>query len=203
MLNAIRELILHENLECAHAAATCCINFLQCGVKRDKNELTAGQTLILSQRLLQCQEAPSASHNNVPERKQWLAVTTQCLTALCVLVERNPLALPYTQKDENAIHLVPLLLALVNFAKETFEAASANNTSHSEEQDEYMQDISIYSLRILHSALDDNMEMMQTWTSSRNAMEEWNCIHQACTCESQFSTSCSGMSCDGSINVHP
>jgi hypothetical protein len=177
ILNAVRELVLSNDLECAHAAAMCCVNFLQFGHRHDKDSLTAGWTLVFSQRLATCQEALSTLGTTA---KQWLALTVQCLMALCALVETNPLALDYIILDSNTtVDNCAMLISLAKFAKETLQTTTTTRTN---DQDEYIRDIAVYALRILHSTLDDNIIMLQTCLSSRTAKDEWNFIHESCTC---------------------
>ena len=139
ILNAVRELVLNENLECAHAAAKCCANFVQFGHRRDKSQLTAGWVLVFFQRLVSCHQALTTTTTH--QRKQWLAVTVQSLTALCALVEMNPLALEYISEASNTdtIEFVPLVISLVKFAKETLETASS--MPRSQDQDEYIREL--------------------------------------------------------------
>lgn len=174
ILEATRERVMDEDLECAQAAAGCLANYISFGSRQNKDELTAGWTLIFLERLKHCQEA-LVNPQQVQNRKQWLALTVQCQNALCVLIETNPEALE--RISGQALDLCRAMLGLLRFGQEQVESAS----DVSEEEREYIQDINIYSVRTLHSALDDNVELLSAWLASAElATEGWNVVHASC-----------------------
>jgi len=173
VLQATRERVMDDDLECAQTAAGCLANYVSFGSRQDKDELTAGWTLVFLQRLKQCQQALVQSQSS--NRKQWVVLTAHCQHALCALIETNPEALERISND--ALDLIRTLLGLLAFGQQQVETASLM----SEQERENVKEITIYAVRTLHSVLDDNIELLTLWLeSSELSKEGWNMVHACC-----------------------
>jgi hypothetical protein len=113
VLQAVREQVTNNDLECSAVAADCLAQYLSVtSTHKDNNteqykETTASWALVLLGRLDDCRKAlllASQSEEGAPQsknqqkkrekiRKQWYAVSAPCFRALCSLIEDNGPAL--------------------------------------------------------------------------------------------------------------
>jgi len=196
LLQAVRERIMDTDLECAQAAAGCVANFCNFNQQRNKDEITAGWTVVLVGRLHQCRDAllamsddtkTTSKSSSSSSPKQWWAVTSQCLHALCALVESNPDALDRltpgsslsagvtTSTQEHCIGTLLDLLSVGTSQLQNLQQAQQKQQKKEQQEDHkelvrYIEDATIYSVRTLHSALDDNYDLLQPWLQKNEAV---------------------------------
>lgn len=169
LLQAIRERVMDDDLECAQAAAGCLANYISYGQHDNHFEETASWTVVLVQRLNAC-----AQMLKDQPTKRWWALTMQCLHALCSLIETNPQALDRLTAD-NAI---PVILRLLEHGATELEQ-SRSIASAAPDQNMFLQEnVAIYAARTLHSALDDNHDLLNQWMKSHPA--SWQVIQTSC-----------------------
>lgn len=163
ILQAVRERVMDSDLECAQAAAGCLANYVTFG-KQTRMDITAGWTVVLVTRLQDCRDRLVDKNINEKNRKQWWALTVQCLHALCGLVESNEQALERLSPADASMTLdsVVVLLSLLEIGMQDLEQMA---TTADEQLEPMIQDVCIYTTRTLHSALDDNLELYRSWTA--------------------------------------
>ena len=144
VLQAIREQVMDNNLECASAAAECLAQYLSFACHYP--EQTASWTLVFMGRLDTC-------HRQIQQKtnlKQWYALAAPCLRALCKLIEVNELALNQLNLQKQTF-----LTTIFGLLQDTIEFEGNNDDRITG----WVCDTGIYAARMLHSALDDNDEM--------------------------------------------
>ena len=172
LLQAIRERVMDEDLECAQAAAGCLANYISYGQQESHLEVTASWTVVLVQRLKTCDEQLKNKATN-----RWLALTMQCLHALCSLIETNTHALDRLTKNNS----VPTILSIVQYGTIEMER-NKNLTSSAQPRDtSLLENMVTYAARTLHSALDDNHELLSQWMA--NDPSSWSLIQASCSNE--------------------
>jgi hypothetical protein len=187
LLDAVRERVaLDDDVDCATAAAEC-LYFYVASEALDLTA-TAGWTLVLLQRLEKCKSVLSSpgEENSKRQKQQCWALSTSCLQTLCSLIETNPLALDRIQQGGESGSLIPLLLQLFILGRNELDKHAS--VAGAEQQDDAVRDATILSVRTLHSALDDNFELLQPFlhasaatstTCSTNDAWEW-LLTQSC-----------------------
>jgi hypothetical protein len=170
LLQAIRERVMDDDLECAQAAAGCLANYISFGQQQDQLDVTASWTVVLVERLKVCAE----KLKDQPNKKQWWALTMQCLHALCSLIETNPQALDLLT-DNNSIRT---LLDLLEHGTRELEQSKSGDSAAPPQDLSLQKNVTIYAVRTLHSALDDNPELLNQWMESDQA--SWGLIQASC-----------------------
>lgn len=178
LLQAIRERVMDNDLECAQTAAGCLSNYLR-GMDQQDHEITSGWTVIFIKRLKQCVEnikklktiEQQDTHSN---QKQWWALTMQCLCALCSLVEINHQGLVNFVANEDSIEI---LLSILDLSSEELKKSNTNDSSCYI----YINKAASYAAQTLHSALDDNAELMRKWVASGLG---WDVVCKYCELQS-------------------
>jgi len=221
ILQAIRERVMDKDLECAQLAAACLSNYLEQEQQENNNNkerkiITSSWTVVFLQRLNECiteieeKKSSAENNNNNPsvlkrEKRLW-AMIMQCLSAICNLVEMNHKALTQfftTTNNENTnnnINSIASLLSVLMVGTQQFEKNKNNKTNDlaaatTTDTILYFNEKSlIYAAQALHSALDDNMDLMKQCTATTNF---WNVIRQTCT-NSSLPLSCR-LHCAGCI----
>ncbi|KAG7345908.1 hypothetical protein IV203_004975 [Nitzschia inconspicua] len=162
VLQAVREQVLDSDLECSAVAAECLVLYLQQQQQeqnseeskahskhaQQREEATASWSTVLLGRLDQCynqikeaQQGTAEPSTSVKKRiKAWLAVTTSCAHALCLLIETNGSALEQILLQRQKF--CQILFGLL----ELLDDATA----------------ALYAARCMHSALDENRELADT-----------------------------------------
>ena len=163
LLQAIRERVMDNDLECSQAAAGGLANYLSFSRHR-KDGITSGWTVVFMERLRQCRLALSTGEKK--NRKQWLALTIQCQHALCALIETTLERVP---------DLVDTMMGLLSIGRLDLDARATVAAAVDEEL-EHVQDMTIYATRTLHSALDDNMQLLRLVSR-----EGWDTLHSCCS----------------------
>jgi len=153
--------------------------------------LSAGWIIVLVGRLQQCyaqfvlllneNTGSKTTQQQKKQQKQWLALAVQCWRALCVLVETNPKAVgrltsivdPTPRQDFHQVLLEWLQHSQACWSSSTAAASasatdSANKKVHSENSDgeacrPLHRQIMTLATRTLHSAWDDNIELLKPW----------------------------------------
>ena len=191
LLAAIRERVMDADLDVCQVAAGCLANYVTIAAaaaatadsrkQQELQALSSGWTILLVGRLQQCYErvvvvAAEGNHPQPPKhQKQWLAVAVQCWRTLCVLVETNPAAVG---RLTSALDATPRH----DFHRTTLEwlqhgqswwlssrpvAATAtvdNNSKALEDASRpFYEQILSLAARTLHSAWDDNAELLLPW----------------------------------------
>lgn len=162
LLQAIRERIMDADLECAQAAAGCLANYVTFGMQTDM-DVTAGWLMVLVTRLQDCRDRLLDAPEK--QKKQWWALTGQCLITLTGLVETNEQALQRLSPSHAFMTLdsVAIISNLLEIAKAALEPFNATATLD-DQLESLVQDVCIYATRTLHSALDDNLDLYQHWS---------------------------------------
>ena len=173
LLQAIRERVMDEDLECAQAAAGCLANYISYGQQESHLEVTASWTIVLVQRLKSCVEQLKNKSTN-----RWLALTMQCLHALCSLIETNTYALDRMTKNNS----VPTILSIVQYGTIELERNRTMASSAQPRDSLLIEKMVTYAARTLHSALDDNHELLNQWMT--NDPSSWSSIQANCSNES-------------------
>ena len=164
VLEAIREQVMDQNLECASAAAECLAQYFSLGSCRYP-EATASWTLVLLNRLEYChqtirqhQQQQSMNNNNNHSLKQCYALASPCARTLCKLVEMNELALDRLNSQTQAFltTTIGLLQDTVNFDDRKQQEGDDGRVN------EWIQQTAAFAARTLHSALDDNEQIIKT-----------------------------------------
>ena len=169
LLQAIRERVMDDDLECAQAAAGCLANYISYGQQENHMEVTASWTVVLMQRLKTCAEQLKNQPTN-----RWLALTMQCLHALCSLIETNMHALDRLTKN----NACPTILSLIQCGTIELER-NQNVVSTSPPRDvSLLENMVTYAARTLHSALDDNLELLNLWMTTDPS--SWSSIQASC-----------------------
>jgi hypothetical protein len=182
VLQAVREQVMDNDLECAAVASECLVLYLQQQHQSDEStphnkstqqreEATSSWVTVLLGRLEQCcqhlQEAQSAEAEplNTTAKKRikaWLAVAAPCSHALCLLIERNGSALEQ------------ILLQRQKFCQVLFGLLQS---VRSVEAVEDSTAAAVYAARSLHSALDENSELSETmilgYLNNNNVWRQW------------------------------
>jgi hypothetical protein len=171
LLQAIRDRVMDKDLECAQAAAGCLANYISFGATADSatEEITASWTIVLMERLKVCNERLQNK-----QTKQWWALSVQCLHALCSLIETNPQALSQLTAQNQALSTLLNLLEVGGRALEEAKSVAAAPPVDVSLQN----DTTIYAARTLHSALDDNVELLDQWKELSGA---WDWLQASCT----------------------
>ena len=172
---------MDDDLECAQAAAGCLANYVSFATRQDKDALTAGWTLVFLQRLKQCLLHLREAANPNATRKQWLALTVQCQHALWALVELNPDALDRVSCDQpTTVDFLSTMLELLHMGQQYLDSTS----TVCDNERKYVQDVTMYTARTLHSALDDDVDLLRAWldvNSQEMASDGWTMLHACCT----------------------
>ena len=172
LLQTIRERVMDDDLECAQLAAGCLANYASFGQQDQRLEVTASWIVVLLQRLKTCTEQLQSQPTD-----QWLALTMQCLSALCSLIETNTKALDRFTKGNN----IPIIISCLEFGRVEFERKLT--VSHATPREySLVENMVIYAARVLHSALDDNIELLDQWKS--NDPRSWQSVQDSCANES-------------------
>lgn len=215
VLQAIRERVMDDDLECAQAAAGCLNNYVSF-CPTPKQEICAGWTVLLVGRLQQCrdilfvqqhQQASTTTTAVQPPKlkliplQQWTALTVQCLQTLCALIENNPLAVERIQQQyssSSSSEVLQVLLDLLSMAithqfqpanegmvdsnengvdNKAMASVNKKNLQKLQQQQDadasittMQRTIAIYAARTLHSALDDNSELLLPWLLSSTSV---------------------------------
>jgi len=169
LLQAIRERVMDKDLECAQLAANCLSNYLR-GCEEQDWDTTSSWTVVFLQRLQECVEeiiGMEQKETTLKRQKRWWALTMQCLSALCNLVEMNHKALTHFG-TENAINI---LLSVLNVGARRLE--KSKNDLSADTITFFNEKSLTFAAQTLHSALDDNTELVRSWKS-------WDVIRQNC-----------------------
>ncbi|CAB9523973.1 ribosomal large subunit biogenesis [Seminavis robusta] len=185
LLQAIRERVLDSDLDVCQVAAGCLANCVQIvAASSDDNTttsqnqaatptLTAGWTLVLMGRLKQCHDhvvvatttTPPAKNNNNNNnnqqkkvQKQWLALAVQCWKTLCVLTETNPEAVGRLTSQLDATPRREFHQVLLEWMQHC-----CGQSTTSDDTAQYYEQIMTLSARTLHSAWDDNADLLLPW----------------------------------------
>lgn len=159
LLQAIRERVMDNDLECAQAAAGClanCVSFGAAGAQQQS--VTASWIVVLTERLKVCltQLKSRADNQAVKANEQlWWALTKQCLNAPCSLMEANPEALDRLTKNNSLATLLGLL-ELGARELEQNKSVAATEAADVSFQKYVAIYAAIYAARTMHAALDDN-----------------------------------------------
>jgi hypothetical protein len=208
VLQAIRERVMDEDLECAHAAAGCLNNYVSF-CPAPKQDICAGWTILFVGRLQQCRDILSQQQQQQPPTTtaavttmtlQWTALAVQSLQTLCALVENNPLAVERIQQH-STVEVMQVLLDLLSMAVTRLQqpsnestaaveaptmnhvaanpSASDKDTKLQQQQQRdaasmaaMLQTMAIYAARTLHSALDDNSDLLLPWLVSSASLTQ-------------------------------
>lgn len=169
LLQAIRERVMDDDLECAQAAAGCLANYISYGQQENHMEVTASWTVVLMQRLKTCAEQLKNQPTN-----RWLALTMQCLHALCSLIETNIHALERLTKNNS----IPTILSLIQYGTIELERNQSVASPSPPRDASLLENMVIYAARTLHSALDDNHELLNQWMIADPS--SWGSIQASC-----------------------
>lgn len=171
LLQAIRERVMDKDLECAQAAAGCLANYISFGSDAAMEEVTASWTVVLMERLTKCVDRLQGDKPT----KQWWALSVQCLHALCSLIETNALALDRLTAQNTALSV---LLNLLEVGGRALQEAATLTTAPQPDDISLKRDTAIYAARTLHSALDDNLDLLDQWKELSGA---WDWLQASCT----------------------
>jgi hypothetical protein len=169
LLQAIRERVMDDDLECAQAAAGCLANYISYGQQDNHLEETASWTIVLVQRLNTC-----AQKLKDQPTKRWWALTMQCLHALCYLIETNPQALDRLTADNS----IPIVLSLLEHGAIELEQSRSIASAVPVQNIALQENVAIYAARTLHSALDDNQDLVNQWM--KHDPGSWHVIQASC-----------------------
>jgi hypothetical protein len=176
LLTSIREQIMNDgDQECAALAAACLSNYVQYCPTQDQ-ALTAGWMVLLTGRLQQCLEQITVATSltstaDSKKRTKYLILTQQCLQCTVSLLENNPVALnrllpsqtlqtsPALRDDSLAVWL--RLLQLSPEREASAEPSPCPDPTF--QTDDLIPSVRLLAVRCLHSAWDDNAELLLSW----------------------------------------
>lgn len=174
VLQAVREQVMDNNLECASAAAGCLAQYLSFASSRCSNsypQQTASWTLVLMGRLDQCHANIKTAKEQGKQQlmKQWYALAAPCLRALCKLIESNELAL-----DQINLQKQTFLMTLFALLQDAVDSASGLMEQSDTRVAEWVQETATYAARAIHSSIDDNDDMVHILNTNKNTCNaEW------------------------------
>jgi len=177
VLQAIREQVMDNNLECASAAAECLALYLSyCTTTTMEHQAvtTASWIPILMSRLDQCL---TSIQGDSKKWKHWYAVAGPCMKTLCKLIESNQRALDYItsttiQMDTFWKILLGFLTMIAQFEKTTDIRFN-----------EWVEETAIYAARTLHSSLDENPDLVARIQSTTTTLSSSSSSPQNPTAE--------------------
>ena len=190
LLQAIRERVMDTDLECAQAAAECLANYVTFNTQSHTNnnntnnntmadaEVTAGWTIVMVTRLNDCHERLMDQQTTPKNQRQWWALTVQCLHTLCGLIETNEQALERLSPSHAFMTLdsVVILLNLLELSQQELARLNKSNTTMdivangTDQLEQMIQDVCVSTTRTLHSALDDNLDLYNSWSAGWNLL---------------------------------
>jgi hypothetical protein len=174
LLQAIREKIMDDDLECAQAAAGCLANYLSYGQSnRSQMQETASWTMVLLQRLKLCDRSLKEKKD-----KSIFAVAAQSLHTLCSLIETNELAVDGLLQNQS----ISILVNLIQISKIQLEQNKDINVPGTVSINSFLEDVANYASRTLHSALDDNQNLLKHWCEIN--FDSWQILQNCCISES-------------------
>lgn len=162
VLQAVREQVMDNNMDCASAAAECLAQYVSYADGDTHKDVMASWTLVLIGRLDKCFQALQSTPSN--NSKQWYALAAPCLRALCKLIEMNELALE--QMNAQRQTFLSTVFGLL-------ECSANHEPTLDPRHTEWVEETGAYAARCIHSSIEDNMEMVNIINGNEKVVELW------------------------------